>query len=101
MAAPHVTGVIARLLSRQHFLTCAELKDLLVDLIPFIEKTYSVKSDRESRALAGLSMGGGQTTGVLIKHPDQFAYFAIWSAGLFGGKGCDPVVTTARPVRPL
>ncbi|MGC4004441.1 MAG: alpha/beta hydrolase-fold protein [Pirellulales bacterium] len=35
-------------------------QDLLMDLIPFIEKTYSVKSDRESRALAGLSMGGGQ-----------------------------------------
>src|SRR5262245_30085541 len=36
-------------------------KDLLTDLIPFIEKTYSVKADRESRALAGLSMGGGQS----------------------------------------
>ena len=36
-------------------------KDLLNDLIPFIEKTYSVKADRESRALAGLSMGGGQS----------------------------------------
>lgn len=35
-------------------------KDLLIDLIPFIEKTYSVKTDRESRAMAGLSMGGGQ-----------------------------------------
>src|SRR5438128_1925511 len=36
-------------------------KDLLGDLIPFIESKYSVKSDRESRALAGLSMGGGQS----------------------------------------
>src|SRR5262245_56353933 len=35
-------------------------KDLLTDLIPFIEKTYPVRADRESRALAGLSMGGGQ-----------------------------------------
>ncbi len=37
-------------------------KDLLGDLIPFIESKYSVKSDRESRALAGLSMGGGPNT---------------------------------------
>ena len=35
-------------------------EDLLTDLIPFVEKTYSVKADRASRALAGLSMGGGQ-----------------------------------------
>src|SRR4249920_312424 len=35
-------------------------KDLLNDLIPFIEKKYPVLKDRESRAIAGLSMGGGQ-----------------------------------------
>src|SRR5215471_21580407 len=33
-------------------------KEMLNDLIPFVEKTYAVKTDRESRALAGLSMGG-------------------------------------------
>jgi enterochelin esterase-like enzyme len=36
-------------------------KDLLTDLIPFIEKKYAVYKDREHRALAGLSMGGGQS----------------------------------------
>jgi len=36
-------------------------QDLLGSLIPFVESKYSVKSDRESRALAGLSMGGGQS----------------------------------------
>ena len=36
-------------------------KDLLNDLIPFIEKKYPVIADRESRAIAGLSMGGGQS----------------------------------------
>src|SRR5436305_10529672 len=36
-------------------------KDLLTDLIPFVEKSYSVKAERESRAIAGLSMGGGQS----------------------------------------
>ena len=36
-------------------------KDLLGDLIPFIQSKYSVNTDRESRALAGLSMGGGQS----------------------------------------
>src|SRR5690606_27642748 len=36
-------------------------QDLLNDLIPFIEKKYPVLNDREHRAIAGLSMGGGQS----------------------------------------
>src|SRR5262249_52627109 len=36
-------------------------KNLLGDVIPYIEANYSVKADRENRALAGLSMGGGQS----------------------------------------
>ena len=43
-------------------------KDLLTDLIPFVEKTYSVKADREARALAGLSMGGGQALNFGLIH---------------------------------
>ncbi|HVK11439.1 MAG TPA: alpha/beta hydrolase-fold protein [Gemmataceae bacterium] len=59
--------------------------ELMKDVVPYVEKTYKVVAAPERRALAGLSMGGGQTTRVLIRHPDQFAYVAIWSAGLFGG----------------
>lgn len=54
-------------------------KDLLVDLIPFIEKTYSVKADRESRALAGLSMGGGQSLNIGLRHLDTFAWIGAFS----------------------
>jgi len=59
--------------------------ELLKEVIPHVEKHLRVKPGPENRALAGLSMGGGQTIGVLTTHPDQFAYVAIWSAGLFGG----------------
>ncbi len=59
--------------------------ELLKDVVPFVEKHFRVQAGPEHRALAGLSMGGGQTTRVLTTHPDQFAYVAIWSAGLFGG----------------
>jgi enterochelin esterase-like enzyme len=59
--------------------------ELLKEVVPVVEKTYRVKSGPENRALAGLSMGGGQTLRVLTTHPDQFAYVAIWSAGIFGG----------------
>jgi enterochelin esterase-like enzyme len=54
--------------------------DLLKDLIPFIEKNYSVKSDRESRALAGLSMGGGQSLNFGLKNLDTFAWVGGFSS---------------------
>jgi enterochelin esterase-like enzyme len=56
--------------------------ELLKDIIPFVEKNYRVLPERENRALAGLSMGGGQTLRVVTTHPDQFAYVAVWSAGI-------------------
>lgn len=55
-------------------------KDLLNDLIPFIEKNYSVKADRESRALAGLSMGGGQSLNFGLNNLDTFAYVGGFSS---------------------
>jgi enterochelin esterase-like enzyme len=55
-------------------------KDLLDDLIPFIEKTYSAKADRESRALAGLSMGGGQSLNFGLKILDTFAWVGGFSS---------------------
>jgi enterochelin esterase family protein len=59
--------------------------ELLKDIIPFIEGHYRVEAGRDHRALAGLSMGGGQTLRVMTTHPDEFSQVAIWSAGLFGG----------------
>lgn len=51
-------------------------KDLLNDLIPFIEKKYSVIKDKDHRALAGLSMGGGQSLN-----------FGLGNTGIFGWVG--------------
>jgi enterochelin esterase-like enzyme len=55
-------------------------RDLLIDLIPFIEKTYSVQADRESRALAGLSMGGGQSLNFGLGNLDTFAWVGGFSS---------------------
>jgi enterochelin esterase-like enzyme len=54
--------------------------DLLNDLIPFIQSHYSVYSDREHRALAGLSMGGGQSLDYGLTHLDTFAYVGGFSS---------------------
>jgi enterochelin esterase family protein len=56
--------------------------ELMKDVVPFVEKNYRVAAGAATRAIAGLSMGGGQTLRVIIAHPDQFRYAAIWSAGL-------------------
>ena len=59
-------------------------KDFLNDVMPYIEKHYRAKTDRGSRAMAGLSMGGGQTLNVGIPHLEKFAYLGVYSSGVFG-----------------
>lgn len=55
-------------------------QDLLKDVIPAIETRYSVQGDREHRALAGLSMGGGQSLNFGLAHLDTFAWIGAFSA---------------------
>lgn len=55
-------------------------KDLLNDLIPFIEKKYAVFNDREHRAIAGLSMGGGQSLNFGLGNLDKFAWIGGFSS---------------------
>jgi enterochelin esterase-like enzyme len=55
-------------------------RELLKDLIPFIEARYSVNSDRTQRALAGLSMGGGQSLNFGLANLDSFAWVGGFSS---------------------
>lgn len=55
-------------------------QDLLGSLIPFIQGKYSVKADREDRALAGLSMGGGQSLNFGLGNLDTFAWVGGFSS---------------------
>ena len=54
-------------------------KDLLHDLIPFIEAEFPVKAGREHRAIAGLSMGGGQSLNFGLGNLDKFAWIGGFS----------------------
>jgi enterochelin esterase-like enzyme len=54
--------------------------DLLNDLIPFIEQKYPVLTDREYRAIAGLSMGGGQSLNFGLGNLDKFAWIGGFSS---------------------
>ena len=55
-------------------------RDLLDDVIPTIEEKYSVDRSREKRAIAGLSMGGGQAFNFGLGHLDRFAWIGAFSA---------------------
>jgi enterochelin esterase-like enzyme len=55
-------------------------KDLIYDLIPFVEKKFPVYKDREHRAIAGLSMGGGQSLNFGMNNLDKFAWVGGFSS---------------------
>ena len=59
--------------------------ELLESVIPFVEKNYRVKKDRKSRAMCGLSMGGGQSFYIGLRDPEVFANVGVFSTGMFGG----------------
>lgn len=55
-------------------------KDLLNDLIPYVEKKYSIVGDRDHRAIAGLSMGGGQSLNFGLGNLDMFGWIGGFSS---------------------
>lgn len=59
--------------------------ELLENVLPFVEKNYRVKKDRKSRAMCGLSMGGGQSFYIGLRDPEIFANVGVFSTGMFGG----------------
>ncbi len=56
-------------------------ESLVKDVVPYIESHYRVLKDKNNRAIAGLSMGGGHTQRITLTNPDMFAYIGIFSAG--------------------
>lgn len=57
---------------------------LVADILPYVEKNYNVIKNRKGRAVAGLSMGGGQSFFIAFRNVDVFANVGIFSSGLIG-----------------
>ena len=57
---------------------------LLNDLIPYIDANFRTKTDRDNRAMAGLSWGGHQTFDVVFNNLDKFAWLGTFSGAIFG-----------------
>jgi enterochelin esterase family protein len=54
---------------------------LLNEVMPQVEKSYKILPDRDSRAIAGLSMGGAESLAIGLNHPDRFAWIGAFSSG--------------------
>ncbi|MBN1935767.1 MAG: MBL fold metallo-hydrolase [Anaerolineae bacterium] len=78
-------------------------QDLLTDVMPLVESAYRIRADREHRAMAGLSMGGGQTDHIGLGHLDLFSAIGILSAGRgdFAGRHPDLVADPEATNRKL
>lgn len=76
-AAPNPATTAAMSQAQERF-----ADELLKNVIPYVESHYRVLANRENRAIAGLSMGGGQTLRVAPGNLDKFAYIGVWSSGV-------------------
>jgi enterochelin esterase-like enzyme len=79
--------------------------DFVDDLIPFVESHYRVLADREHRAIAGLSMGGGQSLAIGLSHPEMFRAVAGFSSAMqiannpdWGGVDMEAVLADAEQI---
>jgi enterochelin esterase-like enzyme len=82
--------------------------DFFSDLVPLIESRYRVIADREHRAIAGLSMGGGQSLAIGLVHPEMFSAVAGFSSAMqianspaWGGVDMDAVLANADAINEL
>jgi enterochelin esterase-like enzyme len=76
-------------------------RELLEDAIPLVESLYRVEPEASLRAIAGLSMGGGQSLGVGLTNLDRFAWVGAFSAAAPSGETiqsilADPAATNAK-----
>ena len=62
-------------------------EELLDTIVPFVEKNFRARTDREGRGIAGLSMGGGIAFRIGMLNLDKFAYVGVFSSSAFRGEG--------------
>ena len=72
--------------NRQGFSTYGNsfYKVMINDLIPYIDSNFRTKTDRDNRAMAGLSWGGHQTFDIVLNNTDKFSWLGTFSGAIFG-----------------
>ena len=72
---------------------------LLKEIVPEVEKRYNVATDRDHRAIAGLSMGGQEALTLGLRNPDVFAWVGGFSSAMFPVAGQDLTKVDAAGTR--
>jgi enterochelin esterase family protein len=67
-------------------------RDLMEDVMPLVESEYRIDGKPERRAIAGLSMGGGQSLRIGPAHLDRFRWIGVFSAGIREGSDTEPLL---------
>ena len=80
--AAQTLGIPVKEKVREYASNFDNYSSLTADIVPFIEKNYPVIRNRKGRAVAGLSMGGGQSFFIAFRNVDLFANVGIFSSGL-------------------
>ena len=60
-------------------------REMLENIIPYVDKTFRTKKGPKNRGMCGLSMGSGQTFYIGLRAPEVFGYIGMFSSGIFGG----------------
>ncbi len=63
------------------------VEDFKNDIVSYVESHYRVKKDSKNTAIAGLSMGGGQTLNLIISDMEKYGYIGVYSSGILGITG--------------
>jgi enterochelin esterase-like enzyme len=81
LQAPSV-GPLVRIQGESGMFSPRFPKDLLEEVVPLMEQNYRVVANADNRAIAGLSMGGGQALSIGLSHPNLFHYVLGFSAAI-------------------
>ena len=71
-------------------------KDLIEDVIPYVQNRYRVSKDQKDRAIVGLSMGGGQSLTVGLGNPELFGWVGAFSSAVPKGQKLDNLLAKAK-----
>ena len=82
--AAQTLGIPTKEITTKYSSNFDNYSSLVADILPYIEKNYPVIKNRNGRAVAGLSMGGGQSFFIAFRNVDVFANVGIFSSGLIG-----------------
>ena len=73
-------------------------KDLIEDIIPYVQKSYRVSPEQKDRAIAGLSMGGGQSLTIGLGNLDLFGWVGAFSSAIPEGQKLEELLTEPEAI---